>query len=172
MSIQGQPSNIQSHQASDDELAAIYLRDRDVPCPSCDYNRRGGQTSTCPECGSALTLIGINAAQVSNFTKLARSVLFYLWVYALLAMAYKLYGTIQMVITFYNVPRPRMYYSWIVTATITTVFWLTIFIVSIRRWRRLRNHELTTTKAVISPIVAILIFTLLRFMYDVAGFFV
>ncbi len=172
MSTLGQPPISQSKQASDDELAAIYLRDRDVPCPSCDYNRRGGQSSTCPECGSVLTLIGIDAAQVSNFTKLARSVLLYLWVYALLAMAYKLYGTIRMAIVFYNVPRPPMYYAWIVTATITTIFWLTIFIIAIRRWRRLRNNEPITINSVISPIVAILIFTLLRFMYDVAGFFV
>lgn len=37
--------------ATPDELAATYLRARDVPCPGCGYNRRDGATAACPECG-------------------------------------------------------------------------------------------------------------------------
>ncbi|RMH27026.1 MAG: hypothetical protein D6692_08290, partial [Planctomycetota bacterium] len=33
-----------------DELAALYLRARDVPCPGCGYNRRDGIAAACPEC--------------------------------------------------------------------------------------------------------------------------
>lgn len=40
-----------THPATPDELAAIYLRARDVPCPNCGYNRRDGQSAACPECG-------------------------------------------------------------------------------------------------------------------------
>ena len=36
--------------ATPDELAAVYLRARDVPCPGCGYNRRGGAVAACPEC--------------------------------------------------------------------------------------------------------------------------
>lgn len=36
--------------ATPDELAALYLRARDVTCPSCGYNRRDGTSATCPEC--------------------------------------------------------------------------------------------------------------------------
>jgi hypothetical protein len=35
-----------------DELATLYLRARDTPCPKCDYNRRDGTTAACPECGT------------------------------------------------------------------------------------------------------------------------
>jgi hypothetical protein len=33
-----------------DELLREYLRDRDVPCPSCGYNLRNLMTTVCPEC--------------------------------------------------------------------------------------------------------------------------
>ncbi len=38
--------------ATPDELAALFLRARDVPCPKCHYNRRDGLTAACPECGT------------------------------------------------------------------------------------------------------------------------
>lgn len=31
-----------------------FLRDHDVPCPTCAYNLRGGASTTCPECGSPI----------------------------------------------------------------------------------------------------------------------
>lgn len=40
--------------ATPDELAAIYLRARDVPCPGCGYNRRDGVAAACPECSAPL----------------------------------------------------------------------------------------------------------------------
>jgi len=36
--------------ATPDELAVLYLKDRDVPCPGCAYNRRDGTQAACPEC--------------------------------------------------------------------------------------------------------------------------
>lgn len=42
--------------ATADELAALYLRDRDTPCPECGYNRRDGSTAACPECGTVFEL--------------------------------------------------------------------------------------------------------------------
>ncbi len=35
---------------------ALYLRDRDVPCPACGYNLRGATMDKCPECSRAITL--------------------------------------------------------------------------------------------------------------------
>jgi|GEM_PF-2522908 len=40
-----------SRPAGRDELAAVYLRGRDVACPGCGYNRRDGTGAACPECG-------------------------------------------------------------------------------------------------------------------------
>lgn len=45
-------------QATPDELAALYLRGRDVPCPGCGYNRRDGTAAACPECGAGLSVGG------------------------------------------------------------------------------------------------------------------
>jgi hypothetical protein len=42
--------------ATPDELATLFLRARDIPCPKCSYNRRDGNTSACPECGAPLSL--------------------------------------------------------------------------------------------------------------------
>ena len=33
-----------------------YLAHRDVPCPGCNYNLRGLQTPSCPECGRVLAI--------------------------------------------------------------------------------------------------------------------
>lgn len=41
---------------SESELLALYLADRDIPCPSCGYNMRGSEKCVCPECGKALVL--------------------------------------------------------------------------------------------------------------------
>lgn len=42
----------------DSEAAALtaFLADRDVPCPSCDYNLRGLPSGVCPECNQNLVL--------------------------------------------------------------------------------------------------------------------
>lgn len=46
----------QSTPATPDELATLFLRARDTPCPNCAYNRRGGITAACPECGATLPI--------------------------------------------------------------------------------------------------------------------
>ncbi len=35
---------------------AVYLAERDVPCPGCGYNLRGLTEATCPECAQQLHL--------------------------------------------------------------------------------------------------------------------
>lgn len=42
--------------ATDDELAAFYLRARDVLCANCGYNRRDGTGAACPECQAQLNV--------------------------------------------------------------------------------------------------------------------
>jgi hypothetical protein len=47
----------------EDQIALIeFLCERDVPCPSCDYNLRGLTTGICPECGNTLRL-GVSLAE-------------------------------------------------------------------------------------------------------------
>ena len=40
----------------DTPLLTQFLADRDVTCPRCGYNLRGGASSACPECGDGLQL--------------------------------------------------------------------------------------------------------------------
>lgn len=42
--------------AERDELIAVFLAGRDVPCPRCGYNLRGLERARCPECERPLTL--------------------------------------------------------------------------------------------------------------------
>lgn len=51
------PPETPTVQASPDELAALYLRSRDTPCPECGYNRRDGLTAACPECDRKIRIV-------------------------------------------------------------------------------------------------------------------
>lgn len=42
--------------ATPDELAKLYLHNRDVPCPGCGYNLRNATAARCPECAYRLQL--------------------------------------------------------------------------------------------------------------------
>jgi hypothetical protein len=64
--------------ATQDEVAALYLRARDVPCPACRYNRRDGVAAACPECGVRYNPIAQASQQMNKH--LARKVLICTWV--------------------------------------------------------------------------------------------
>jgi hypothetical protein len=46
---------VNEHRQLGDDLRE-YVAERDVACPSCGYNLRGLESSTCPECGCGLRL--------------------------------------------------------------------------------------------------------------------
>ena len=50
--------------ASSDAQLIEFVRDRDVACPSCDYNLRGLTQSRCPECGEQ---VGLTVALVDPY---------------------------------------------------------------------------------------------------------
>lgn len=60
---------------SADELAVVYLQGRDVPCPSCGYNRRDGTSPICPECGDQLSIIAETQGWRQNFIHFERRML-------------------------------------------------------------------------------------------------
>ena len=68
--------------ASSDELAALYLQGRDTPCPNCTYNRRDGTTSTCPECGSPLSIIAALPHQERYNLLLSKLVLLFIAIFS------------------------------------------------------------------------------------------
>ena len=49
----------------DAEKALIdYLAANDVPCPACEYNLRGLEDTTCPECGEPITIKSLNLGKL------------------------------------------------------------------------------------------------------------
>lgn len=44
------------HRDDHDQLAKVYLKDRETPCPVCRYDRRDGTGAACPECGYLIRL--------------------------------------------------------------------------------------------------------------------
>ncbi|MCC5824032.1 MAG: hypothetical protein LAT64_13185 [Phycisphaerales bacterium] len=55
--------------AAPDELATLYLRARDVPCPGCGYNRRDGTAAACPECQISVHLTDNSADRWLSLSK-------------------------------------------------------------------------------------------------------
>jgi hypothetical protein len=54
MEESGTPPN--SFSAESAAALALYLRDRDAPCPGCGYNLRGVTLDRCPECNRSIEL--------------------------------------------------------------------------------------------------------------------
>lgn len=46
------------------DLLVAFLKDRDAPCPHCQYNLRNLTITTCPECGKTIEL-AVKAHEVS-----------------------------------------------------------------------------------------------------------
>jgi hypothetical protein len=67
--------------ATPDDLAAIYLRARDTPCPNCHYNRRDGLAAACPECAHPLTF------RPGTMTEAASQIAALRWIARLLLIA-------------------------------------------------------------------------------------
>lgn len=80
--------------ATPDELAALFLRGRDVPCPGCGYNRRDGTTAACPECTAEVALsVQPKSTTVVLSTQRARVIAACLLVIALVLMIESLGST-------------------------------------------------------------------------------
>lgn len=46
---------------------AVFLAQRDEPCPKCGYNLRGVQAAACPECGTTLELAVRRVAPLAGY---------------------------------------------------------------------------------------------------------
>lgn len=54
-----------SPDAGEADLLLAFVRERDVPCPRCDYNLRNLTTPVCPECREPLTLkVGVQRVPI------------------------------------------------------------------------------------------------------------
>lgn len=153
---------------SSDELAAAYLKSRDIPCPNCDYNRRDGVSAACPECGFTLAILHEEGGWKKNFTTLASRFLAILMV---LTIAHALVSG-RGVYFWLNIAisggMPGLYgYFYLIQGVIGVIAHLTIFLIALRTRRKVRSGNLLTVSSVAAPMLAYLIVTLILW---VSGF--
>lgn len=149
--------------ATNDELAVLYLRDRDTPCPSCNYNRRDGTTSTCPECATELALVGINSMFVPKYDKLAKAGLLIGTILAFFKVVEKSYTIIFPFIrasspvdigSIANSYPTNLFYLVMICAYF---LWIALFVIVLKRLLTAQRGNTITMKKIIRPIAAMLL---------------
>lgn len=60
------------HGPTNIDLIEQYTANRDVPCPSCEYNLRGIRSEVCPECSQKLDFDELRVAEVARHVKKRR----------------------------------------------------------------------------------------------------
>jgi len=143
-----------------DELAAAYLISRDVPCPNCAYNRRGGVTAACPECGHVLTILHEDGGWKKNFTVLGSrylTILLLLIIVHTLLNGHSVFFWLTMMI---NGSAPGWIgYFYLIQGTIGVMAFLTICVITLRTRRKVRSGNPITPTAAAAPMLAYLIVT-------------
>jgi hypothetical protein len=139
-----------------DELAAAYLKSRDVPCPSCAYNRRGGVSATCPECGHVLAILHEDGGWKQAFSSLAQRYLLLLTlVCAFVTIMWGISTLMWVRYVVYTVAIPNLYIH-LIRASLSIIAYLIILIWSARLWRRIRKGSSASPKQAARPMLAYL----------------
>ena len=157
-------NNHATDQATNDELAALYLRDRDTPCPKCNYNRRDGTTSTCPECGTEFQLTEAVASTNANYKTLTKATLL---LATLIALVQATHHFSSLVISYFAwgsfwATGLRL---WTFITMVWVVLWLGVVLFSGRLWIKSRSSHQMPTHHVIAPIVIIFVFSIVQVIF-------
>lgn len=142
-----------------DELAAAYLKSRDLPCPSCGYNRRDGQTSICPECEHDLAIVHEDGGWKHKFRLLALRHLMLVIVISVgmfLLWSYRTYVWLSFVISGGQYPNVNFY---LIHSSVGVISQLVILLICIRRWRAVRSDATLSPTYVASPMLIYVIVT-------------
>lgn len=149
--------------AYDDELAALYLRNRDTPCPGCGYNRRDGHTRACPECGIEFVFQVNHPTRPTLSLRFARLVLLFFILYASMELISHAVAFAQM-IYFGSTPK-----AWVLRYIIGAIIWVYILLKSIRSRRLVAQMPQVAYKNVlilaITMLIEQLLITLINFGY-------
>lgn len=155
-----------------DELAATYLTSRDVPCPSCAYNRRGGVTAACPECGHVLTVIHENGGWRQKHRQLASRILTMLLVLCIAHVLMSGYSTITWLNIAMNGMMPGLIvYLYLIQGVVGMIAYLVLSIITVRARRKTRANQVTTVQSASSPMLAYLIVTILLWVASFLAMF-
>ncbi len=172
------PAEQATQQATNDELAELYLRGRDTPCPSCNYNRRDSTSATCPECGTKLVLMGTDSTLVPKYDKLAQAVLLVIALTALftvLQKSYTLFRLIRMIAEDSLGYLITDYSSAILALVGACVYflWIALFVIALRRWLIVRQGTPIQIEKIIRPAAAMLVlYAIQTISYYLAIFFI
>lgn len=123
---------------SHDELAAAYLKSRDIPCPHCAYNRRDGMSAACPECGHDLAIIHEGGRWNERYRILAKRYFILLTVIngtTTVIWGISVYFLLSYAIS--NIPVPNVY-AYLIYSTVGVIAYLIILTLCIRGMRSLR----------------------------------
>lgn len=101
--------------ATPDELALIYLRARDVPCPNCHYNRRDDRNAACPECGHNLLIREGTPLESRAHTASLRRIANIILIAVALAIAGDLFNLVRslLIVSRTGMPLQPMIYSFV-----------------------------------------------------------
>ena len=150
-----------NNQATDDQLAALYLRSRDTPCPNCNYNRRDSTSSTCPECNHSFTLVSIGSLELTRYIRLAKTILLITGFYALTVLIQNMMQ-INLIIRIANGSASTTgQTSYITVWSIRSLTYIVALVLAFLFWNKARrNEELSITKVVL-PLAIIVVHMLL-----------
>lgn len=154
-----------------DELAAAYLKSRDVPCPNCAYNRRGGVTAACPECGHDLAILHEDGGWKQQHRQLATRILTMLLVLCIVQVLMSGYATIFWLnMAIFSAASSMTLYLYLIQGVVGLIAYFALSIFTVRVRRRTRSDQEITATKVSSPMLAYLIVTILlwlsSFMYE------
>jgi hypothetical protein len=139
-----------------DQLAAAYLKSRDLPCPSCGYNRRDGQTSVCPECEHDLAIVHEDGGWKEHYSNLAARFLTILMVlisFHILMAAHSTFFWLNQAITG-RMPPGMFAYYYLVRAPLELIAYLIVLVLSIRARRAVRDRTPGTPMHAARPLIA------------------
>lgn len=151
--------------ATDDQLAALYLRDRDIECPSCDYNRRDGDSSTCPECGCAIALRHEDRDNPIDPQKVIRIGLLFL---ALYAAGYVIANTASLISILIDGRIPATLFHGIFFFG-GHLFWLVALFWTVRLWSKSRKGRTMMPRHFARPAAAYVIITFIGVAWSLYG---
>ena len=145
-----------------DELAAAYLKSRDVPCPNCAYNRRGGVTAACPECGHDLSILHEDGGWKQQHQLLATRFLTMLLILCIAHVLMSAYTTITWLNIAINGMMPGLFvYLYLIQGVVGLIAYLTLSIITARVRKKNRAIQSITVQSATSPMLAYLIITTL-----------
>ncbi len=145
-----------------DKLAAAYLKSRDLPCPSCGYNRRDGETSICPECEHDLAIVHEDGGWKQQFTGFASRYLMMLMVLGSIFTLHLCHSVYSWLGFWMDKNAPRSYaYFFLTLCTFGLIMYFAVFLLSVSRWRGIRKGKAYTPKQLARPMLLYIIVALL-----------